>query len=270
MAEHRRLRLDPADAPAEHTQTVDHRRVRVGADERVGIDGLRLLVAEDRRREVLEVHLVDDAGAGRHRAEVLEGALPPAEEGVALLIPLELDRDVPPECFGRGERVDLDRVVDHQVDRLERVDPLRIPAELRDRVAHGGEVDDDGDAGEVLEEDARGRERDLAVAAGVGLPACKRLDVAARDRSAVLGAEEVLEQDPEREGEAVDVPDAGLRKRFETVHRPGAAGGGNAGAAVEAIERHGRPPRSETQGRNTAFPSLLPRAVAALGPFPGA
>ena len=37
LAEHRRLGLDPADAPAEHAEPVDHRRVRVGPDERVGI-----------------------------------------------------------------------------------------------------------------------------------------------------------------------------------------------------------------------------------------
>ncbi len=36
LAEHRRLRLDPADAPAEHAEAVHHRRVGVGADERVG------------------------------------------------------------------------------------------------------------------------------------------------------------------------------------------------------------------------------------------
>ena len=40
LAEHRRLGLDPADAPAEHAQPVDHRRVRVGPDQRVGV-GLR-------------------------------------------------------------------------------------------------------------------------------------------------------------------------------------------------------------------------------------
>ena len=48
LAEHRRLGLDPADAPAEHAEPVDHRRVRVGADERVG--------------ERLAVALLDDAG----------------------------------------------------------------------------------------------------------------------------------------------------------------------------------------------------------------
>ena len=37
LAEHRRLGLDAADAPAHHAEPVHHRRVRVGADERVGI-----------------------------------------------------------------------------------------------------------------------------------------------------------------------------------------------------------------------------------------
>ena len=36
LAEHRRLGLDPADTPAEDAEPVDHRRVRVGADDRVG------------------------------------------------------------------------------------------------------------------------------------------------------------------------------------------------------------------------------------------
>src|SRR3712207_7814543 len=33
LAEHRRLRLDAADAPAEHAEAVDHRRVRVRRSE---------------------------------------------------------------------------------------------------------------------------------------------------------------------------------------------------------------------------------------------
>jgi hypothetical protein len=41
LAEHSRLRLDAADAPAEHRQAVHHRGVRVGADQRVGIRDLR-------------------------------------------------------------------------------------------------------------------------------------------------------------------------------------------------------------------------------------
>src|SRR3546814_5030953 len=41
--------------------------------------------------EVLEVHLVDDAGARRHHLEVLERLLAPAQEAVALLVAFELD-----------------------------------------------------------------------------------------------------------------------------------------------------------------------------------
>ena len=37
LAEHARFGLDAADAPADDAESVDHRRVRVGADERVGI-----------------------------------------------------------------------------------------------------------------------------------------------------------------------------------------------------------------------------------------
>ena len=44
LVEHRRLGLDAADAPAEHAEPVDHRGVRVGADERVR-QGDRLAVA---------------------------------------------------------------------------------------------------------------------------------------------------------------------------------------------------------------------------------
>ena len=37
LAEHSRFGLDAADAPADDAETVDHRRVRIGADQRIGI-----------------------------------------------------------------------------------------------------------------------------------------------------------------------------------------------------------------------------------------
>ena len=93
LPEHRRLRLDAADAPAEHREAVHHRRVAVGADQRVGIGdehARRILVGPDRLRQVLEVHLVADAGPRRHHPEIVEGALPPLQELVALDVALVL------------------------------------------------------------------------------------------------------------------------------------------------------------------------------------
>jgi hypothetical protein len=124
LAEHRRLGLDPAHAPAEHAQAVDHRGVRVGAHEGVGV-GLaapRRRIGEHDPGEVLEVDLVHDPRVGGHDGEVGERALAPAQEGVALAVAFELPLGVHAKGLARAERVDLHRVVDHQLGRHERVD----------------------------------------------------------------------------------------------------------------------------------------------------
>ena len=198
LAEHRRLGLDPADAPAEHAEPVDHRRVRVGADERVGERGAVAVL--DDAGEVLEVHLVADAGAGRHDLEVVERGLAPAQEQVALAVALELELDVAPERDARRERVDLHRVVDHELGRDQRVDLRRVAAEVGHRVPHRREVDDRRHAGEVLEQDARRRERDLVRRLGLRIPPRDRVDVLL-----VAVAEHVLEQHPQRVREPRDV-----------------------------------------------------------------
>jgi hypothetical protein len=83
LAEHGRLGLDAADAPAEHAEAVDHRGVRVGADAGVGVGARRPSHHRD-AGEPLDVDLVDDAGARRDDLEVVEGGLAPAQELVAL------------------------------------------------------------------------------------------------------------------------------------------------------------------------------------------
>ncbi len=191
LPEHRRFGLDPADSPAEHAEAVDHRGVRVGADDRVG-EGDSVPHFDD-AREVLEVDLVDDAGVRRHDPQPVEGALTPAEERVPLAVALELELDVPPDREARRELVHLDRVVDHELGRDERIDRARVASLVAHRVAHRGEVDDGGNAREVLQQDARRVERDLPRRLGGGHPAGHRFD-----RLFARVAEDVLEQDPER------------------------------------------------------------------------
>ena len=92
LAEHAGFSFDAADAPAEHAESVDHGRVRVGADHRVEVrDAFEV---EDDLRQVFEVDLVTDAHARRHDAELLERALRPLQKGVALGVALVLDLDV--------------------------------------------------------------------------------------------------------------------------------------------------------------------------------
>ena len=97
LAEHRRFGLDAADAPAEHGEAVDHGGVAVGADQRIGIgDRSRRLSSfgPHRLRQIFEIDLVADAGAGRHDAEIVERLLAPAQELVALAVALVFELDV--------------------------------------------------------------------------------------------------------------------------------------------------------------------------------
>ncbi len=81
LAEHGGLGLDTANAPTEHREAIDHGGVAVGADQRVGkgyrVYALALLVPHG-LRQIFEIDLVADAGAGRHHAEIVERARAPA------------------------------------------------------------------------------------------------------------------------------------------------------------------------------------------------
>ena len=75
LAEHGGLGFDPADAPAEHAQPVDHGRVAVRTYEGIGISdrfAILVLAGPDALRDMLQVHLVADPGSGRHHLEIVE------------------------------------------------------------------------------------------------------------------------------------------------------------------------------------------------------
>ena len=145
--------------------------------------------------------------SGRHDAEVREGLLAPAQEPVALGVALELEGGVHLEGVAATVDVGDDRVVDHEVDRDERVDLLGAPAEGLDGVAHRGEVDDARHAGEVLQQDPGRRVGDLPLAGGPAGRTGQRLDIARLDAHPVLVAKQVLEEELDRVREPVEVGD---------------------------------------------------------------
>ena len=212
LPEHRRFGLDAAHAPAEHAQPVHHRGVAVGAHQgvRVGGDAPVLLFRPNGAREVFQIHLVADAGAGRHHAEVVEGALPPAQEPIALLVALHLDGDVLLERLGIAEAVHHHRVVDHQIHRREGIDDARILARRHHRAAHGGEIGDAGHAGEILHQHPRRAIGDLLGRWLFLGPVRQGLDVLPLHRAAVLEAQQVLEQDLQRHRQPRHIAGAAL------------------------------------------------------------
>ncbi len=137
--------------------------MRVSADQGVGVSLSRTVGVgvENHAAQVFEVDLVNDAGVGRHDFEVAEGGLAPAQEGVALAVAREFNLVVGSQSSGSAVLIDLHRVVDHELGGRQRVDSLRVAAQLHDRIAHCGEVDDTGYAGKVLKDYSRRSEGDL-------------------------------------------------------------------------------------------------------------
>ena len=235
LSEHRGFGFDAAHSPTENAETVHHRRVRVGADERVGIHEIAV-AAEHDLREVLEVHLVADPAVRREHAQRAERGLRPPQEGVALAVACELELRVLHERVGDARDVGDDRMVDDEVDRDARLDQARGAAEGGHRVAHRREVDDRGHAGEVLHQHTRGHELQLArprLDAGAGAIR-ERGDVVGADVLTVLVAEQVLQHDAQRVRQRVRV----AHDRAEPVEVVGPVTDGDVGARPEAVERH--------------------------------
>ena len=194
------------------------------------------LLGEDDLPEVLEVDLVHDPRVGRHDAKILEGGLTPAEKGVPLLVAVELESRVDEKRRVAAVLVHLHRVIDDEIHRLQRVDQRRIAAQRRDGVAHCREVDDGGDAGEILEQHATRAERDLALDAGLRIPLRERLDVGALDEGVVLVSEQILQQHLERHRQPGRFRSRDRVQRVEAVDGVRAAIDGERRATAEGIE----------------------------------
>jgi hypothetical protein len=160
---------------------------------------------EDDAREIFEIDLVADAHPRGDGGEIAEGGLAPLQEGVALVIALEFEERVGGVGAGGSELIHLDGVINDELGGLEGIDAGGISAQLLHGIAHGGEVNDGGDAGEVLHEDAGGHVLNFAGGLGGGVPLGEELDVGGGDGTAVFVAEEIFKKDFEGVGKAGDV-----------------------------------------------------------------
>ena len=167
----------------------------------------------------------------------------PAEELVALAVALELEAR---RCWRSAPAMpNASTCTEWSITRShrhERVDARGSPPSARHRLAHRGEVDDGGHAGEVLQQHARGRERHL------GLGRRPRASAASASTSSRVTctpadlAEQVLEQDLDRERQRGRVAEAELGEAVEAVV---------GGAVLELC------PRPVVIGSHVARPSVV-------------
>ena len=206
----------------------------------MSLAGLVVLAGPHGLREIFEIDLVADAGAGRHDAEIVEGLLAPAQELVALAIALIFELDVLLEAERRAEAVDHHRVVDDEIDRHQRIDLLRIGAERGGRIAHRREIDHGGDAGEILHQHARRAVARSRARTSRSLSHCgDRHDVLLGDGDAVLEAQQILEHHLHRMRQLRHPRQAVLLGQRQREIGVGLVPDRQSGLGLEAVERLG-------------------------------
>ena len=249
LAEHGGFSLDAADAPTENRKAVDHGRVRIGADHRVregdlnrdslAARGLMLLLARPNGlREIFRVDLMANASSRRDDREIGERALAPLQECVALAVTGIFEVDVLLERALGTEVIDDHRMVDHQINGDQRIDLFGIAAQRRNAVAHRGEVDDRGNAGEVLHEHARGPESDLLLdLPSIFHPLGHAKDVVSRDGATIFVTQKIFEEHLHRIGKLADPFETVLLCRLQRIIMVRFRANLEGLAAFEAVER---------------------------------
>ncbi len=242
LAEHCGFRFNAADAPSENAEAVHHRGVRVGADQRIGErdPGIPLLFAEHNAREIFQIYLVADAGVRRNNFEILKPFLAPAEKRVAFDIALHFEISVERERVRGAELIHLHGVVDDELSGKQGIDFLRVAAQMAHGVAHRGEINDGRNAGEILQEHARGHEGNFFFGGSPGagrVPSGECANIVGENKTAVLVTEQIFEQYFQREGKARDVADTGARKGLQAENLDVLFPDGKPGFGAERIGR---------------------------------
>ncbi len=146
---------------------------------------------------MLEVHLMDDPDAGRHHTEGFKSLLTPFEEFVALAVTLKLILQV----RGKGQiasgSVHLNRMVNHQINRHERLDLFRVATLLLHGIPHCSEVHQQGHTREILQYDPGHHKRDFHRLWLPCVPVCQGLHIPLTDLAAIAIAQHRLQHDPD-------------------------------------------------------------------------
>ena len=84
LSEHGGFRFNAADTPSDDAESVNHRGMRIGADDGIGI-GDAFFCHHD-LREVFEIYLMDDADGRRDDVEFSKRLLSPFEEFIPFFV----------------------------------------------------------------------------------------------------------------------------------------------------------------------------------------
>ncbi len=174
----------------------------VRSHQRVGIGNRSALKLglKDHLSQILQIDLMHYAGGWRNNAEITEGRLSPAQKGVPFPIPFILSLHVELKGVGLTKEIHLNRMIDDQVHRDQRINSVRVFSHLGHGITHHGQIHQGRKPGKVLKENSRRCESDFPIGLLFGVPMDHGLDIFTSHRFSILEAKQVFQHDFQREG----------------------------------------------------------------------
>ncbi len=146
-----------------------------------------------------------DARSRRHDLEVVEALLGPLEKGVALAVAFVFFGHVLDHGIVRAEVIHLDRMIDHQFHRHQRIDLRWVAALLGHGIAHGRQVHHGRHAGKILHEHPGRMIGDFHRCIVLLLPAGDLAQILFPHHPAVHFAQQVFSEDADGKRQALDI-----------------------------------------------------------------
>ena len=143
-----------------------------------------------------------DADTGRHDLKAVKGLHAPFEELITRLVALEFSLHIPLKGVADTGIIDLNRVIDHQIDRHQRLNQLGVFVQRGHRRTHGRQIDQQGYAGKILQDNPGHGERNFCRPGVVGSPAGEIAHVAFLNTRPVVVAQHRFEHDADADRQA--------------------------------------------------------------------
>src|SRR5215207_5727498 len=157
-----------------------------------------------------------DAGHGWHNAEVTEGFLPPFQKFIAFAVAMEFHFSIACERVCSREEINLDRMVNDQVHRHQRIDFPWVTTKARNGCTHCSQIHYCGYSCEILHDDARWQKRNSR-AGTVRSPRGNVFYIALLDLQIVALTECRFKHDSDRKRKSLEVRETRFFQCVQTV-----------------------------------------------------
>ena len=192
LPQHRGLGFNPANTPTKHRQPIHHRRMRVRPNQRIRIN--HPILFPHSLRDIFQIHLMANPRPRRHNAKILKRPLPPFQKLVTLAIALELPLHIRLKRLRRPKFIHHHRMVNHQINRHNRINLLRIAPKALHRLPHRRQIHHGRHTRKILHQHTGRAIRNLMARTLFLLPIRQRLNILSRHRTPIFKPQQILQK----------------------------------------------------------------------------